>query len=140
MIRQIRGRAPTNAEYRALATLRARLREFLAFSAARAREAGLEPQQHQALLALRGAPPDVQPTVGYLAETLRLRHNSAVGLVDRLARRGFVTRHRGDPDRRRVVVRLSRRGEAALRPLAAHHLAELRSVGPALRRALDELV
>jgi DNA-binding MarR family transcriptional regulator len=140
VIRHIGRRAPTDDEFRALAELRTRLRRFLEFSAARARAAGLQPQQHQALLALRGAPRHVSPTVGYLAEALRLRHNSAVGLVDRLARRGLVARRRSPHDRRHVVVRLTRRGDAALRPLAQHHLHELRSVGPELRRSLGQLL
>ncbi len=138
--RLIPRREPTDREYRALAAFRAELRRFLEFSAGRARAAGLQPQQHQALLALRGAPPHVTPTVGYLADRLRLRHNSAVELVDRLARRRLVRRRRLAGDRRRVAAELTRRGEAALRPLARHHLAELRSVGPALARALADLL
>ena len=139
VIRSIRGREPTDHEYRALAELRYQIRRFVDYSAQRARAAGLRPQQHQALLALRGRPPGTSPTIGFLAERLQLRHHSAVGLVDRLARRGLVVRRHAQGDRRQVLVHLTRRGQAALRPLARHHVDELSTIGPALSRALEQL-
>jgi hypothetical protein len=44
------------ADYRSLAAFRYEIRKFLAFSEGAAREAGIEPQQHQMLLAVRGLP------------------------------------------------------------------------------------
>ncbi|HEY2034092.1 MAG TPA: hypothetical protein VGH02_10445, partial [Rhizomicrobium sp.] len=44
----------TPADYRALAEFRFLLRRFMAFSEEAARAAGLAPQQHQALLAIKG--------------------------------------------------------------------------------------
>ena len=41
------------SEYQALAEIRYQIRRFLAFSESMARGAGLESQQHQALLALK---------------------------------------------------------------------------------------
>ena len=130
----------TPAEYRALAEFRYALRRFLAFSAAVARAAGLEPQQHQLLLALRGLPGGAEATIGALAARLGIRHHSAVELVDRMAARGLVRRARGASDRRRVLVRLAPRGHGLLRRLTLAHRAELRSIGPALVRALGRLV
>ena len=66
-----------------------RCAQFLAFSEARAAECGLTPQQHQALLAIRGAAP--RPvSIGYVAERLILKPHSASGLVDRLEALGLV--------------------------------------------------
>src|ERR1043166_9576345 len=73
--------------YRALAAFRYEIRRFLRRSEDAARSAGLEPQQHQLLLALKGAPHGTVPTIAWLAERLQLQHHSLVGLVDRLAGR-----------------------------------------------------
>jgi DNA-binding MarR family transcriptional regulator len=127
------------ADYRALAEFRHQIRRFLAFSAAAARREGIEPQQHQALLAITGLPPDTAPTIGAVAQRLQLRHHTTVELVDRLAARGLVTRTRSTADRRRVELRLTRRGEGLLRRLSLHHLAELRTLAPALARTLGTL-
>ena len=131
---------PTLADYRALADLRYRIRRFLRFSEQAARAAGLEPQQHQLLLAIKGLPENLQPTIGELANRLQIQHHSAVGLVDRLEERGLVRRRTGDVDRRQVIVELTPRGEAILRELSRFHLAELRTAGPALVQALSALI
>ena len=44
------------AAYQSLAELRYQIRRFLYFSEQAARDAGLEPQQHQFMLALKGLP------------------------------------------------------------------------------------
>ncbi len=127
------------ANYVALAAFRHALRHFLDFSAGAARAAGLTPQQHQALLAIKGFPGRDPATVGGLAERLCLRPHSAVGLVDRLARRGLLQRRPDRRDHRRVQVRLTARGEALLARLSAAHRDELRRVGPDLLRALEKI-
>ena len=127
----------TRTEYETLAAFRHALRRFLAFSARAARAAGLSPQQHQALLAVKGA--GGRPTVGVLAAQLQRRHHSVVGLVDRLARRGLARRERAAADRRQVRVVLTARGERLLAGLAAAHRDELRRVGPGLRALLARL-
>ncbi|MGH7071316.1 MAG: MarR family transcriptional regulator [Acetobacteraceae bacterium] len=67
-----------------------------------------------------------------LADRLRIRHHSAVELVDRLARAGLAV-HRHDPsDRRRVLIRLTPAAERDLQDLSAIHLEELHRLGPAL--------
>lgn len=129
----------TKAQYELLAALRSALRRFLNFSQAAAIGAGLTPQQHQALLAIKGSPDRDYATVGELAARLHLRHHSAVGLVDRLVRNQLVRRAPGKDDRRRVEVRLTARGEALIRKLAAAHLAELREHGPELHRLLGSI-
>ena len=130
----------SDIDYRSLAEFRYQIRRFLHFSERAARDAGLEPQQHQLMLALRGWPDSEQPpSIRLLAEQLQLEHNTLVGLVDRLVERGMVTRSRALGDRRQVLVRLTERGEAELEKLAIHHLTELRGNGPKLVRALEDL-
>ena len=130
----------TSDEYRALAEFRWRLRRFLHFSEQATRAAGLEPQQHQLLLALRGFPTDQPVTIGDLAARLLLQHHSTVELVDRSARQGLVERQRDETDRRRVIIRLTAAGEAVLRALSLPHREELRMAGPALAHSLDSLL
>ena len=123
----------------ALGEFRYRLRRFLNFSERAARAAGLEPQQHQALLAVKGLPRG-RATVGALAERLQIQHHSAVELVDRLEARRLVHRSRNSADRREVLVRLTSQGERLLGELSSPHRAELRSAGPALLRALRTVI
>jgi len=127
-------------DYEDLAEFRYELRRFLRFSEAAAREAGLEPQQHQLLLALKGLPAGAEPTVTTIAERLQIQHQSAVGLVDRGEERGLVRRHRGAGDRRTVLVEVTEEGDRILASLSEAHRAELNSAAPALIRALYRLV
>jgi DNA-binding MarR family transcriptional regulator len=127
-------------EYGALADFRHQLRLFLAFSEERARAVGLEPRQHQLLLALRGLPEDVPPTIGALAERLLLRHHTVVELVDRLERRGLVRRSRAAEDRRQARLAVTARGSSTLRRLSLEHRDELATNGPALVTALRRVL
>ena len=128
-------------EYQSLAEFRHQIRRFLHFSEQAARLAGLEPQQHQLLLALRGLAASGQPaSIRAIAERLQIQHHSAVELVDRLVDRGLVTRSRAPEDRRQVLISLTERGEAELEKLAVCHLDELQKNGPALVAALETLI
>lgn len=124
------------ADYRALAEFRYHIRRFLRFSEEAARAAGLEPQQHQLLLALKGMPEAAEPSIGHIAERLQLRHHTAVELVNRLAKRRMIRRAPSPGDRRKVLVELTAFGERTLQSLTVQHQAELRAEGPALLRAL----
>jgi DNA-binding MarR family transcriptional regulator len=128
------------SEYRALAEFRARLRRFLQFSERAARDAGLEPRQHQLMLAIKGLPEGVLPTIGELASRLLLKHHSTVELVDRLERRGAVARRPNPDDARAVNVELTRSGEALLHRLSVAHREELEQRGPELARALNRVI
>ena len=128
------------AEYRALAEFRYQIRRFLQFSAEAARNLGLEPQQHQLLLAMKGLPDEVRPTIGELAARLQIQHHSAVELVDRLAGRGAVRREHAGADRREVQLRLTRHGGALLRRLSMTHHNELEKTGPVLVKALTTAI
>lgn len=130
----------TNDDLQALAEFRYQIRHFLAFSEQAAREAGIEPRQHQLLLALKGLPDTTQPTIRALADRMQLQHHSTVELVSRLEQRGLIERVRDSGDRRQVLVRMTQEGEEILQRLSATHRAELRSRGPALARALNAIV
>jgi DNA-binding MarR family transcriptional regulator len=127
-------------DYRALADFRYEIRRYLNFSEQAARAAGIEPQQHQALLAIKGLSPGSKATVGVLAERLQIQHHSAVELSDRLAGRGWLQRSRSRSDRREVLLRLTQRGEKLLENLSLSHRNELRTAGPALLEALEAAI
>lgn len=134
-----RSRRVTRDDYVALSSFRHALAGFLHFSAEAARTAGLSPQQHQAMLAIKGAPAAEGMTVGDLAERLYLRHHSAVGLVDRLTKKRLLKRSPSEKDRRKVFVSLTAQGENLIDRLSAAHRGELRRIGPELRRWLETL-
>jgi DNA-binding MarR family transcriptional regulator len=119
-------------DYVALASFRRSLRLFLAFSEDAARKAGLTPQQHQAILAIRGLALDSGMTVHELAEQLLLKPQTAVELVDRLEDAGLVRRQRDDVDRRRVFLTLTAKASKILEKLSTAHLAQIRRDAPQL--------
>ncbi len=133
-------RSLTLADYQSLAEVRYQIRRFLYFSEQASRKAGLEPHQHQLMLALKGLPKGVRPRIGELAERLQIRHHSTVELADRLAARGCVRRQRVGEDRREVLLSLTPKGVRILRELSLHHRAELRTQGPALIAALRRAI
>jgi DNA-binding MarR family transcriptional regulator len=130
----------TTSSYRLLAAFRYEMRKFLAFSEGAAREAGIEPQQHQLLLALRGLPKGLRPTVGTIAERLCVQHHTAVALADKLEQRALLRRERGLADKRQVLLRLTPEGEGVLRRLSTLHRQQLEAVGPAMVDALQAIV
>lgn len=130
----------TSGEYRALAELRYRIRMFLREGDTTAIGEGLEPQQYQMLLAIRGLKDGESATVGTLAERLAIKHHSAVELIDRLERHGFVKRTRDRQDRRQVRVALLPRGEKTLASVVKERIGELRASGAALVRTIETLL
>lgn len=130
--------ALTEGDYRLLADFRRTLRRFLAFSEARAGEVGLTPQQHQALLAVRAAPPGAA-TIGYVAEQLLLKPHSASGLVDRLESLGLLERRTPPADRRQSHVALTAKADQTLALLSVTHKEEIRRLRPMLVELLDTL-
>ena len=130
----------TMNDYQALAEFRYQIRRFLHFSEQAAREAGLEPQQHQLLLALKGLPEGRKATISELAERLQIQHHSTVELIDRMVERDLIQRSRDDEDQRRVFIKLTPQGEEVLRKLSLLHRTELQTTGPALVQALNRLI
>jgi DNA-binding MarR family transcriptional regulator len=96
--------------------------------------AGLTHVQHQLLVAVKGHPGGVPPSVGQVAGYLMLRSHSAVGLLDRAEAAGLVRRW-PDPDDARVArVELTGDGNRIVSGLAETHLAEMRELAAALAK------
>ena len=127
-------------QYRELAEFRRQIRRFLHFSETTAKEYGIEPQQHQLLLAVHGLPEGVKPTIREIASRLFIQHHSAVELVNRLEQTGTIARHPGAEDKREVWIRLTPAGRATLRKLALAHRTELERTGPGLADALKTIL
>jgi len=126
-------------DYAALAQFRRSVRIFLAFSGEAARRAGLTPQQHQAILAIRGLAPQGGMTINELAEHLLLKPQTAVELADRLEAAGLVRRARDNVDRRRVFLSLTAKADKVLEPLSGAHLAQIGRDAPALIKLLRQV-
>lgn len=125
----VRPKPLSDVDYTRLADFRHALRRFLEFSENAASAEGLTPQQHQALLAIRGNPA-AACNVGYLAERLRIRPNTAAELAQRLEAGGLITRRTSDGDRRSVELALTPAGMGKLEFLSQVHRAELKQLRP----------
>jgi DNA-binding MarR family transcriptional regulator len=123
--RQPSPEAVTLADYQALARFRRALREFLHFSEQAARAAGLTPAQHQLLLAVKGTESGQPPTIGEVADSLKLRHHSAVELVDRAVAAHLLMRMDDPVDARLQRLVLTAQGEDKLARLSTAHRREL---------------
>jgi len=130
---------PTPADYQSLATFRLALRRFHAFSEAAALQAGLKPQQHQALLSIKALSATALPSVGDVAEQLLIRHHSAVELINRLVRMDLVRRVKDLDDGRKVRIALTPQAEEILSALSTVHLQELRALRPLLTKLLRDV-
>jgi len=136
-----RGKPPavSEADYEHLAAFRHALRNFLHFSEEAALAAGVPPQQHQAMLVIRGCKARDYLTIGELAGRLKIQHHSAVGLVNRMESDGLLRKARDPANGRQVLVRLTARGRRILEKLSPVHKAELARIGPSLRKILTQL-
>src|SRR5579862_1533157 len=118
----------TKQDYEALAAFRAAIRRFTRFSEEGARDAGITPQQHQALLAIMGQQDRQWASIAEIADFLQLKHHTTVGLIDRCCAAGLVERNSDPTDRRQVRVTLTQKGEYLLRDLSTRNLKELKSL------------
>lgn len=123
-------------DYEALGNLRHALRKFTEFSNVEVSKLGLTPQQHQALLAIKGLPPEKEMTIGMLADRLLIAPHSATELVNRLAEAGYIERVSSQIDGRRQIVRLTNKAELNLARLSGAHLHEIREMAPEFMHAL----
>jgi DNA-binding MarR family transcriptional regulator len=127
-------------DYLALAEFRYQIRKFLVVSEQIARSAKLEPQQYMMLLALRGLPEEKEPNIIVLAERLQIKHNSAVELINRLAKRGLIRRSRSDSDSRKVLITLTAKGVSLIEKLVEQRFVQLQESQPELVRALHHVL
>jgi hypothetical protein len=109
-VRAVPSRDLSVASYRNLAEFRHQIRKFLRYSEDSARAHGIEPQQHQLLLAIKGLPAGKLPTISELADRLQIPHH------------------------------ITAEGERMLHELSVQHQTELRRTGPELMRALENLL
>lgn len=129
----------TLADYQALAEFRHQIRKFLHFSEKAVQAAGIEKQQYQFMLAIKGMPDGMRPRIRDLANRMQIQHHSAVELINRLEAGGYVRRERAADDRREVLLALTPKGERVLSELALHHHEQLRTAGPSLVTALQRV-
>lgn len=132
-------RALTELEYLALGEFRYQLRKFLRHMEEASRLLGASPQQYQLLLAIKGLPKNMTPTISRLAERMQLNHNSMVELVDRCAENQLIRRTRSASDRRRVTLSIIPEGETLLRKLGVAARQELLDMGPKLVESVLKL-
>ena len=127
-------------DYEALAEIRYLGRKFLRFSKDLLRAtAGLNPEQYEALLAVKAFSSEKGVTISQLSERLQIKHHSTVNIVDRLVERKLVTRVAGQADRRQRHVALTAKGEKLIEELAAVHWRELRNRSGDMITTLERL-
>jgi DNA-binding MarR family transcriptional regulator len=131
-----------NSDYQDQAAFRHALRRFLRFSEEQARVHGITPQQHIALLSIRGQKAYPRVTVGDVAEAMQMRHHSASLLIDRCVKRGLLDRQEDPDDRRRVMLSLTDEGQQVLDEITRANRQELQALDldvfqSAVRHAVD---
>lgn len=119
---------------RLVADWRSTLRDFMTASKEILRKHEVTSMQYQTLLAIRVSDEPEGISMNGLAAYLGVRHNSAVGLVNRLEAHGLVMRARSQRDRRVAHLRLTEEGENILEVLAEAHSQELNRIRPEMRR------
>lgn len=105
-----------------------------------ARDAGLPPQHHQLLLAIKGLPEGMDPSVRVLAERMQLAHHSAVELIDRVEKSDYVRRRRDTTDRRTVHIELTPKAEKILTKLGMQSQRQLGRDNGKLLKALADVL
>jgi DNA-binding MarR family transcriptional regulator len=104
---------------------------------------GISPTQYNVLRILRGARPDGLPC-GEISARMIDRDPDITRLVDRLEKRGFVSRSREAVDRRVVTIRIADEGLALVdsldEPMARLHQLQARNLGREKIRSLIDLL
>jgi DNA-binding MarR family transcriptional regulator len=126
-------------DFRQQAEFRYQLRRFLRASELSSRAVGLEPNQYQLLLAIKGLPKSSSPNIHTLADRLLIEQHSAVELVNRSEKRGIVERFRHGSDRRMVFLRITELGEKLLHEVAMRNRAEIINALPSFLSFLNSL-
>ncbi len=129
---------PAQQDLENLLAFRVALRRFQRWSEDQAGAVGLTHVQHQLLVAIKGHPGDLPPSVGQVAEYLLLQRHSAVGLVDRAESAGFVRRRPDADDARVVRVELTEKGDRLVTGLTEVTLAETQKLAVVLGNLLSK--
>jgi DNA-binding MarR family transcriptional regulator len=123
-------------DFEELARFRCALGDFMHFSRRATQRAGVSSQQYQMLQILKVRQKSDPVSVGQLATSFNLSHNSAVNMVTRAQRAGLVERRRSPRDRRIVHVELTPKGDRTISTLLGNHLMKWREIRPELARSL----
>ncbi|SRR5258708_10448873 len=127
-------------DYLALAEFRYLLRKFLRFSKDFLRaNGGVNPEQYEALLAIKAFASSEGVTISQLSERLQIKHHSAVNIVDRLVEQKLITRETAESDRRQRHLGLTAKGEKFIEELAGVHRKEIRGRSAEMIKALEKL-
>lgn len=126
------------ADYGRLLAFRTELRSFLHWSEQAAAAAGLTPSLHQLLLVVRGHRGPERPTIGDVADTLHVRHHSAVELTQRAEAAGLLLRDRDVEDHRRMRLELTPKGERQLQALTSEHLPRIAKLAETLEALVED--
>ena len=87
-----------------------------------------------------GMPEGMEPTIVNVAARMLLKHNSAVELVDRVIKQGLLLRIGDASDHRRILLRVTPRGQRTLASLVEFHTRELEQSGQSLICALNRIL
>ncbi len=116
---------------------RSSVQSFLHGSKTILKHHGVNTRAYHAMLEIWASPGGKGLSVGNVAELIHVAHNSAVGVVDQLCRKGLAVRKRDAQDRRVVYVQLTDEGRMALAALVDDHLRELNKVSDDLRQVFS---
>jgi DNA-binding MarR family transcriptional regulator len=128
------------SQYQSLSEFRRQLAGFLRRRRQAAEAVGLEAQQYELLLAIKGLPQGKQPTIKQIAEQLQIQHHSAVELASRLAKRGLLRRDRSPADRRSVLLSITKPGEKLVEEIVQFSFVQLQEEAPALLKSLGKIL
>jgi DNA-binding MarR family transcriptional regulator len=134
------GREPSLAHYRGLAEFRYQIRRFVSFSEQAARAAGLEPAQHQLMLAIYGLPPAKRPNLATLAERMCIDVEACTKLAEEVLDKGLLRWTANPADRREKLLALTEPGQTILRNLTTMHRNQVLAVGPTFVHALGAIL
>lgn len=112
-------------DFETLARFRYHMRRFLRISEEVTRRAGLTQLQYLLLLQIKGFAGRNWATVEELGVRLQAKHHGVVSVISRCETAGLVKRSISRSDKRRVEVRLTKKGSERLEKLARIHRAEL---------------
>jgi DNA-binding MarR family transcriptional regulator len=130
----------TLAHCRGLAEFRYQIRKFVSFSEGAARQAGLEPPQHQLLLAVKGLPASRRPSLNVLAERMVMDPGGCEVLASGLVNRGFLRWQRDRRVEEGRLLALTPTGQEMIERLTAQHRDQMMAVGPTFVQALGMIL
>jgi DNA-binding MarR family transcriptional regulator len=128
------------SKYEALSEFRYLMLRFLARSATISRSIGISQKQYLLLLSVHGFPRSKPPNIKIIAERLQVTPNSAVDFVKRACRKGLVRKTKTSDDERQVLILLTTKGEQMVNKIAHEGIAEIKTYGPDLIRALRDVI